>query len=64
MSDIWALVTIAGPILLAAILIDAIWRDGQKGWPHSARRSKRDAEDLSSRLGDRRKSRMTRSSQA
>lgn len=63
MSDIWTLVTICAPVLLAIVLIDAIWRDRQKGWPHSARRTKQDAEDLRVRLGDHRKPRMTRSSQ-
>lgn len=61
MSDIWTLATICGPVLLAIALIDAIWRDGQKGWPQSARRTRRDAEDLRVRLGYHRKSRMTRS---
>lgn len=63
MSDIWTLVTICVPVLLAIVLIDAIWRDRQKGWPHSARRTKQDAEALRARLGEHRKSRLTQSGQ-
>ena len=63
MSDIWTLLTIVGTILLTTLLIHAIWCDRQKGWPHSAIRSKRDSEDLRTRLGYRGKSRIARPNQ-